>query len=462
LRSSELTPSLERVPQVHPSILSFALSAIALGHALQISNGFYDVTALAWVVASLVLCLAGATALRVPSMLPRSGYALLCAVIVAGIIWQLAALYDAQPGFYLGANANLRPLKAGVILQAVLIAVGICGIRRARHFWFPAVLAVNLGLGVWMLKASPDPHIDVVTIHREAIDALLQRKDPYRISMENIYGADSHYYYNRDAIVGKRVAIAYPYPPVSLLLAVPGQALAGDYRYAELAALIIGAALIGFARRGVASRLAACLLLTTPRGLFVLEQGWTEPIAIMLLAATVFLLQRGWLSAAVAAGMLIVTKQYLVLAGPPFLKFVLGQPKRRWLMLLLLAGLAAAAVTLPLALWHPNAFLKNVVWLQTREPFRGDSLSVLSWAAREGWGNGSFWWAIGAALIALVVGLLGTPNTASGFAAAVALSCLAMFVFGSKAFCNYYYYVIGALCCAVTAGLDTAGRAPES
>lgn len=457
-----MTASPVRLPHVHPSTLSFALSATALGHALQISNGFYDVTALAWVAASFVLCLAGALALGARWALPRSGSTVLCAVMAAGIAWQLTALYNATPGFYLGANASMHLLKAGVVLESVFIAVGVSGIHRARHFWFPAVLAVNLGLGVWMLKASPNPHIDVVTIHREAIDALLQRKDPYRISMENIYGTDAHYYYNREAIVGKRVAIAYPYPPVSLLFAVPGQVLTGDYRYAELAALIIGAALIGFARRGVASRLAACLLLTTPRGLFVLEQGWTEPIAIMLLAATVFLLQRGWLAAAVAAGVLIVTKQYLVLAGPPFLKFVLGQPKRRWLMLLLLAGFAAAAVTLPLALWHPNAFLKNVVWLQTREPFRGDSLSVLSWAAREGWGNGSFWWAIGAGLIALAVALLRTPNTAAGFAASVALSCLAMFAFGSKAFCNYYYFVIGALCCAVTAGLETTGRTPES
>jgi hypothetical protein len=27
----------------------------------------------------------------------------------------------------------------------------------------------------------------------------------------------------------------------------------------------------------------------------------------------------------------------------------------------------------------------------------------------------------------------------------------AMFVFGSKAFCNYYYFVIGAMCIAIAA-----------
>ena len=40
-----------------------------------------------------------------------------------------------------------------------------------------------------------------------------------------------------------------------------------------------------------------------------------------------------------------------------------------------------------------------------------------------------------------------------------------MFAFGSKAFCNYYYFVIGALCCTLAAfdtladGADRAARA---
>ena len=61
---------------------------------------------------------------------------------------------------------------------------------------------------------------------------------------------------------------------------------------------------------------------------------------------------------------------------------------------------AAAAVTLPFALWHPNAFMRNVIWLQTREPFRVDSLSYLAWAAQHGMGRGSFVWAIGAGSVA--------------------------------------------------------------
>ena len=52
--------------------------------------------------------------------------------------------------------------------------------------------------------------------------------------------------------------------------------------------------------------LAAALLLTQPRGFFVLEQGWTEPIAVMMLAVTVFGMSRKRAVAAWAGGLLNV------------------------------------------------------------------------------------------------------------------------------------------------------------
>jgi hypothetical protein len=316
------------------------------------------------------------------------------------------------------------------------------------------VLGIHVALGVWMIRASPNPWIDVVTVHRAAIHALLTHHDPYRITIQNIYGDLAPFFYNRAAIIGNYIALGYPYPPVSLLLAVPGQLLAGDYRYAELAAVAGGAAFIGFSGPDLPAKLAACVLLTTPRGLFVLEQGWTEPTAILLLAATIFFMRRSAIAASWTAGLLIVSKQYLGLAGPGFLRFCVGRPMP-W-RLVLFAAFAASAATLPLALWHPNAFMNNVVWLQTREPFRIDSLSYLSWAARAGWGTGSIYWAVGAGLGALAIALVATPNTPAGFASTVALSSLVTFAFGSKAFCNYYFFVIGALCAGAAAAMPRA------
>jgi hypothetical protein len=124
--------------------------------------------------------------------------------------------------------------------------------------------------------------------------------------------------------------------------------------------------------------------------------------------------------------------------------------------------LAGTLLTLPFALWRLPSFIDSVVLLQAREPFRSDSLSYLSWAAREGWGTGSIGWAIAAACIALIVSARRTPNTAAGFAGSLALSSFAMFAFGSKAFCNYYFFVAGTLCCSIAAqsnlALDTRRR----
>ena len=58
---------------------------------------------------------------------------------------------------------------------------------------------------------------------------------------------------------------------------------------------------------------------------------------------------------------------------------------------------------------------------------------------------------VGAALVASVATLWTTRNTPAGFAASTAMIMFAMFAFGSKAFCNYYYFVLGAMCIAVAA-----------
>ena len=59
--------------------------------------------------------------------------------------------------------------------------------------------------------------------------------------------------------------------------------------------------------------------------------------------------------------------------------------------------------------------------------------------------------AVGAATVAAVLSLLITRNTPVGFAASFSLTTFAMFAFGSKAFCNYYFFVVAALCATVAA-----------
>ena len=443
--------ALRQLPQFNLPGIAIAVSAATLGRALQISSGTYNPDALWWVGVALVFCLFGTLAHRTPDgWSSRTGMLTISALLAGGILWQVEQLLSTRPGVSMPEQASLVPFQTGIALEYLLVVLAVLGFRGVGRIWFPLVLLTHLLLGVWTIHGSPTPAIDVVVVHDEAMKALLHGSDPYRISFPNIYGDNWKYYYNPVVVFGDRIGFGYPYPPPSLLLAIPGYLLFGDYRYSELAYLIVAAALIGYSRKHLAARLAAVLLLTTPRGFFVLEQGWTEPMTIFLVALTTFLLRRGPLKASWAAGLMLSTKQYLAFTGLAVVRFLLLD-RRRWYFGLLTAAGVAGACTLPFALWHPNSFMFSVVWLQTIEPFRGDSLSFLIWADRSGWGQGSYLWAVGAGIVAAIVSLFTTRNTPSGFATSAAVTMFAMFALGSKAFCNYYYFVIGALCCAVAA-----------
>ncbi len=437
-----------------------ALGAILLGHALEISNGFYSPVALAGVVIAAACVLAGA--LRLPA--PRGTERLVAGVLTAGFISNIVALATMPVGFYLaqpqpaGHPAFLAGL-AGAVLFALLIAFDP---PRARRAWFPALLVTYGLLGIWLIHASPRPRIDVVTVFRESLDALARLESPYSVTFPNIYGDAS--LYGPGLVVDGRVQFGFPYPPLSLIMAVPAYALRLDLRYAELAALFAGAAWIGGASRGRIAPLAAALLLFTPRTFFVLEQAWTESLVLCWVGLVVYAAHRAAArrdgtarrgARALALGLLIASKQHLAIA----LLFTgwlgrNGEGSRDTRARLAGAAAVAAAITVPFFVWDPGGFWRSVVLLQFGEPFRMDSLSLLSHWAHNGWiPNPGV--VLAAPLAALAAGLAiawwRLPRTPAGFALGIGVAFLLLFLFSKKAFCNYYFLVIGFLAAAVAA-----------
>jgi hypothetical protein len=445
-----VTDFLNLLRRYNISAAALAASVIATGRALQISNGTYDLDALWWIAVGFALCITGVALHRAAGSWSPVGLKVTSLLLAAGIGWQLWQLSNAPPAMHIPPTTSLLPFRIGVIALGILSLAGLLDLAVTRRYWFPLVIATSLALGLWVIRVSPTPGIDVVVVHNEALKALLEGNDPYRISFPNIYGDAWRYYYNPSVVVGDRIAFGYPYPPASLLLAMPGYVLLGDYRYSLLALLTGAALLIGYSRSHLAAKLAAVALLTTPRGFFVLEQGWTEPLTIFLVALTVSQLRKGPLKAAWAAGLMLAAKQYLPFIGLSVLR-TLWLDRARWYWTAGIIALVGLLCVVPFALWHINSFMRSVVWLQTLEPFRTDALSFLIWADRNGWGRGTFIWAVGAAAVAAGLSLVATKNTPSGLATSSAFIMFAMFVFGSKAFCNYYYFVIGALCIAIAA-----------
>ena len=318
------------------------------------------------------------------------------------------------------------------------------------------MLLTHAGLGTWVLRAAPNPGVDVVTFQRDATRALIEGENPYAITFPNLY-AHPDRFYGPGVVEEGRLTFGYPYPPLSLLMAAPGS-LFGDFRYAQLAAMTLAGALIAFARPGRLATGAAALLLFTPRGFFVLEAGWTEPFAVLLLAASVFVTCRRPSAVALPLGLLVAVKQYLVLAL--LLTPLLPTGIRQGRSALVWKALAvAAAVTLPLALWDLTAFIRSVVLLQFRQPFRDDALSYLAAIYHAtGWQLPA-WIAFALAAATIALCLRRCPRTPAGFAAALGLVCFVFFAFNKQAFCNYYHFVIGALCCAAGASPATPEQA---
>jgi hypothetical protein len=432
---------------IDPHRPALVAAAALIGAALQRANGFYEPTALVFVLIALALTWA---ALLAPRGLDRlvadrpSVVALLLAVVLLG---QLLVIARSPIGMYF---AQPMPAQHAGFLPGLVVA-GLAGLApliatpRARPAAAALLLAAAATLGVLTYRGSPTPAIDVVTVHHEAFAALARGTSPYSITFPDIYSGREAFYPPGTVAEG-RVQFGFTYPPLSLLMAWPGHLL-GDFRYAELAGLLTGAgALIAAGRASAVAVLAAGVLLFTPRGFFALEQAWTEPLAIAWLGLAAWAARAARpLLAAAALGFAGATKQYLVVAIP--LAGRLAADRGAAWRAVLASAAAAAAACAPGLLDARNAFA-SVVMVQLREALRMDALSVAVWLAHSGWPlpGWGYLLLVGGALI---VAGWRAPATPAGVFGALAATLLTMFAFGKKAFCNYYVLVLAVLVIAI-------------
>lgn len=450
------------------------IAAIGLSLTLQLSEGFYDEPTLVWLGLSLIAALLGLTGVHWPWRAEADGDdESLRLLLTVGVLVSTTALVSKPLARYM---ADPRPSAHPDLLVAVAVACLVAiGVRpelgaTARRLAAAALLAVGLWLGAWTVRESPKPHIDVIPVHLEAFKAVSHGKSPYVITFDDIYERDEPFY-TPSMRNGRKVLFGFPYPPLSLLLAWPGHALLGDLRYSEVLALVVAAGLIVWMSDGL-GLLCAAVLLLAPRLVFHLEQGWTEPFPIMLLALTVATALRRPSLAWLPLGLLIASKQHMVLGllfAPMLIGAAPGSGNResgigshgarrgRWAdvaRFVLKAIGVAAVVTVPMALLDIDAFWQSAVMLQLREPFRLDSLSF----TRELLQFGIPVDKRGAMAVSLTAGLAGiglswwrAPRTPAGFAASLGVTCFLLTAFGKKAFLNYYFMVVAFLLVAVAA-----------
>jgi hypothetical protein len=440
------------------SIKAFAslLAYCALTAALVVSLGYLNVGALVLLGLALGFALAG-TCLRCPGgSAARHLVPFTLCFVVGG---ELVGLCVLTAGVYAYRGFPLVPFLAGSALMVLLVvsyAWGRLPWPRAR---FLAVLGVFFFLGAWHIKSSPDPGIDVWHFQERGVLLLLGGKNPY--AAEYPIREEARFY--GPTIVKGGQVLSCPYPPLSLLLAVPGYLL-GDVRWALLLALVGAAALMAGAGRalglppGHLGELAPVAFLCHPLALAVLERAWTEPLVTLAASYCAWAMAAGR-GRALGVGLagLISVKQYGFLWA--VLLCASGHVNRRNA---LLAGALAGLINLPFVLWNPPAFWRGVFAFQIDSPFRADSLTVLAalkaWTGIEAPAVVGFLAAAGTLLIVRRARPSLTDAALGG--AAVFLS---FFMFNKGAHLNYYWFTGSLLPIAVVASagesLGGGGRA---
>jgi hypothetical protein len=217
---------------------------------------------------------------------------------------------------------------------------------------------------------------------------------------------------------------------------------------------------IAYARPGAIATLAAALLLFTPRSFFVLWNGWVESQVVMLIAATVFCAIRAPRLAPWVFGLLLASKQYNVLMLPAAI-LLLSRP---WSIAKLarfygIAVIVGMIVTAPLALMDLRTFWWDTVGFHSLSAWRADSLSLPVWMGKDYAGAPWGWLSVAIVIGATALWLWRLPRAPWAFSAAVGLTLLCLFAVSVKAHLNYYYLVIGCLCCAISAAVPSGGTA---
>lgn len=424
-----------------------AAAVLTLAYALFVGRGGGYPLPLALLAISIAFAGAAVLARRPPRLpWPRN----LGRLLAYGLAIQFALLlvWPFTNPLSLPSPAAYLPLWIGLGAAAAVAAAPLFGASSSARWRLLALVAIHLALGVWVIGESPEPYIDLWVMQRDGARALVEGVNPYLPIYPNLYGPDSPYY-GPGLVVDGELTIGFPYPPLSLLLVLPGEILAGDPRFAHLVAIELATLVIAFIRPGAIGANAALLYLFTPWTFFFLVGSWTEPLVVLMISLVALAAVRAprWLGFCV--GLLIAVKQYMLLGLPVALLLLAGSGRERW-RIAWQSVAVAAALTLPIALWDLDAYTWSTIGSLAGQVFRPDSLTFLA-LLPEGWGPRLS--VVGFVLLVpgLVLLALRAPRGASGFAAGLGLLLLVFFAFSRQGSANYHFAVIGALCCAVAA-----------
>jgi len=285
-----------------------------------------------------------------------------------------------------------------------------------------------------MLNTVKDVSFIATYVWKEEADHLMEGKNPYKTPVTEVYHG------------WIKEVPAYVYLPSVLYLQTIGRFLFGDVRYALIIAQF---GFLFFLWRTYRQRmdrthleLIVLLFLLHPRGIFVIEQAWTDMFILCFFGLSLWLHQQGrFRSAAAAYGYMLSLKQYLF-----FFVFHWFLIERRWKHFLLALGVAALSV-LPFVLWDFQSFIDNGLLYNLNLPFRSGALIFFE-PFNGMWGfvpSGPWTLIVGTVTAVLTFLFFRKRPMPLGYLQAVTITTFALFFVGGRATINYYYFVGGLM-----------------
>jgi hypothetical protein len=410
----------------------FAATFVLMALSVAQRNGSYAPWALCWMLAAFAMACVGAWRVhRGDDEPPSERFLAICLIGVAFVALDVSPLIH---------DKKILVDRVAHALQLLLIA------WAAAAYVYPSGLPDRLNriLGVGFVAIaliarlaapflSPSPVIDVFYAARDGSVHLLDGLNPYLTPITDPYDDGAGFGYEIDG---------YFYLPAALYLQTVGHLL-GDVRFASVLAECAFVAVMWRLTRGKAFGLRIVpllLFLWHPKGFLVIEQAWTEPLILGCLALFLWLEARGSRLAPAVFGYLLSIKQTTAFWLIHW--FRLRPPWNG-----VSAAIAVLVTTmLPFSIWDAASFWEYAVLFQLQTAFRPDALTVFAPLSKLGL-IPSKGWTIGLGLIATLVSmrLFRALEPMRAWLLGMTLSTFAMFLFGSQAFCNYYYLAWGLL-----------------
>lgn len=350
----------------------------------------------------------------------------------------------------------IKIVAAGALLLALTHLIGGGKGRRFPHAArFALLVTAAVAVRILILYSSPSSGCDVFRNETDAARALILRH-------QNLYTVEFKPPDLDLGTAGSRYGLAYP--PTALYPPVLSWALFKDVRVGwVLCDLAAALAIYRLARRCRPGRprfaeWAALAFLFLPRSLFILENGWVEPLTAAALGGVALALAtaRGAFLTGLLLGVWITSKQYVVLGLP-----LLARLRRAGVNAWLWAVAAGLALTLPFILWDVNALIDKTLLFFVESPGRADSLSLYGACARYGLELPG-WFSIGLWLLAMLWITWKMHRSVAGWLFSTATVWLVFFALGKQAFVNYYYFISFTLLLAAAATPEEDADSPSA